>query len=80
MFTFNSAAAPEFFLHHSMVDKIWNDWQKKGPAYKNAYFPTVTQFMPCTSIRPSVFIDLSNLPGGVKVEYEESAVVHLRSK
>ena len=80
MFTFNSAAAPEFFLHHSMVDKIWNDWQKKGPAYKNAYFRTVTQLLPCTSNRPSELIDLSNLPGGVRVEYEENAVVNRRGK
>ena len=26
----DSAAAPEFFPLHSMVDKIWDDWQKKS--------------------------------------------------
>ena len=24
----DSAAAPEFFLHHGFVDKLWGDWRK----------------------------------------------------
>ena len=65
-----SASAPEFFLHHTFIDKIWDDWQKKSSAHKYAYFPTVLQDMPGTNLRPAKLIDLSNQPGGVSVEYE----------
>ena len=65
-----SASAPEFFLHHAFVDKIWDDWQKKSPAHKYAYFPSVEENMPRTELRPAQLIDLSNQPGGVSVEYE----------
>ena len=41
MCTPESASAPEFFLHHAFVDKVWDDWQKKSSAHKYAYFPTV---------------------------------------
>ena len=27
-----SSEAPEFFLHHAYIDKLWNDWQKKDVA------------------------------------------------
>ena len=65
-----AASAPEFFLHHTFIDKIWDDWQKKSTAHKYAYFPTVQQNMPGTNLRPAQLIDLSNQPGGVSVEYE----------
>ena len=80
MFTFNSAAAPEFFLHHGMVDKIWDDWQKKGEDYKNVFFPTVHQLLPCSKSRPAQLIDLNNQPGGVRVKYERKAVKRRRGK
>ena len=66
----DSAAAPEFFLHHGFVDKIWDDWQKKSDAHKNALFPSVNGFMPGTQLRPVDVIDLSSQPGGVRVEYQ----------
>lgn len=65
-----AASAPEFFLHHAFIDKIWDDWQKKSWANKNAYFPTVNENMPGTQLRPAKLIDLSNQPGDVSVEYE----------
>ena len=65
-----AASAPEFFLHHAFIDKIWDDWQKKSSAHKDAYFPTVEEDMPQTNLRPAQLIDLSNQPGGVRVEYE----------
>jgi tyrosinase len=35
-----SPEAPEFFLHHGHIDKLWDDWQKKSNAHLNAYsFP-----------------------------------------
>ena len=80
MFTSNSAAAPEFFLVHAFVDKIWDDWQKKSEEHKNAFFPTVDQIMPCTKIRPNDVIDLYNLPGDVKVKYESVAEKRRRGR
>jgi len=35
--SFAASCAPEFFLHHSRVDKIWADWQSQGVAFMNAY-------------------------------------------
>ena len=70
MCTNESASAPEFFLHHTFIDKIWDDWQKKSCAHKYAYFPMVQENMPETDLRPAELIDLFNQPGGVSVEYE----------
>ena len=65
----NAAAAPEFFLHHGFIDKIWNDWQKITPGHKNAFFATIDENMPVTGLTPQAVIDLSSQPGGVIVEY-----------
>ncbi|XP_020613196.1 uncharacterized protein LOC110051510 [Orbicella faveolata] len=70
MCSIDSASAPEFFLHHGFIDKIWDDWQKKSDAHKNAFFPSVDGFMPGTQVRPVDVIDLSSQPGGVRVEYQ----------
>ena len=71
MCSIDSAAAPEFFLHHGFVDKIWADWQKKSAAHKNAYFPTLNGKVIHTPYYPSQLIDLNNQPGGVRVVYQE---------
>ena len=34
----NSASAPEFFLHHCFIDKIWANWQEFGDSYMEAHF------------------------------------------
>lgn len=36
--TFLAANAPEFFNHHSNVDKLWYYWQRQSSAHANAYF------------------------------------------
>lgn len=69
MCSIDSAAAPEFFLHHGFIDKIWDDWQKKSEARKNVFFSTINQIMPGTQLLPRAVIDLSSQPGGVIVEY-----------
>ncbi|CAH3040441.1 unnamed protein product, partial [Porites evermanni] len=84
MCSIDSAAAPEFFLHHGFIDKIWDDWQKKSEAHKNVFFSTINQIMPGTQLLPRAVIDLSSQPGGVIVEYlapraSTSAVNLLRS-
>lgn len=69
MCTIDSAAAPEFFLHHGFIDKIWDDWQKKSESHKNVFFSNLAQRMPGTPVIPSVVLDLSAQPGGVRAEY-----------
>ena len=71
MCSYDAASAPEFFLHHGFIDKIWDDWQKKGENYKNEYFPSnVPQHLPGTKVLPKEVVDLSSQPGGVRAEYQ----------
>ena len=70
MCTEEAASAPEFFLHHGFIDKIWHDWQSRSDAHKHAYFPSVDETMPSTTLFPAEMICLLNQPGGVAVEYE----------
>ena len=63
--------APEMVLHHAFLDKIWLQWQNKGEDYKNAYFPTTHQKLPPSKYFCWEWLDSSNLPGGVKVTYED---------
>ncbi|KAJ3235055.1 hypothetical protein HDU81_000873 [Chytriomyces hyalinus] len=28
---------PLFFIHHAMLDKVWNDWQDENPQFANSY-------------------------------------------
>ena len=75
MCTVDSANAPEFFLHHGFIDKIWADWQNKGPGYKNqAYYTQNTNAMPAAyGHSPSTTYDLDNQPGCVRVCIEPSS-------
>lgn len=41
-----SPEAPEFFLHHGNIDKLWNDWQLKSSAHLNSYSFSATAVMP----------------------------------
>jgi len=41
-----SPEAPEFFLHHGHIDKLWDDWQKKSNAHLNAYSFPLNSVMP----------------------------------
>eukprot|EP00795_Rhopilema_esculentum_P007777 gene7777-13623_t len=66
-----SAEAPEFFFHHSFIDKIWADYQKKGIKHKFAYFNTIRRKMVGVNYYPRAVLDNSRLPGGVRVLYEE---------
>ena len=57
-----SAEAPEFFLHHGFIDKIWSDWQEKSRDHLTAHFRNITNPMIGTGYRPGDFLDNSNLP------------------
>ena len=71
----DSANAPEFFLHHGFIDKIWADWQNKGPNFKNLpYYSQNTDPMPAAfDHSPSNVYDLNSQPGCVRVCIEPSA-------
>lgn len=80
MCSFDSATSPEFALHHSFIDKIWMDWQRRSRAHLNAHFPQVANNMPGTAgLHPRDVIDNSRLPGGVRVEYQASQGPQSRS-
>ena len=73
MCTLDSASAPEFFLHHGFVDKIWWDWQRQGSSHMfNKYFVSQRQRMPGTVSRSYDFLDLNNQPGCICAEYVPS--------
>ena len=79
MCTFDSSNAPEFFLHHGFIDKIWGDWQERSTLHKYAFFPSVKDLMPGTELLPGKVVDLSKQPGGVRVEYGPSGSPAVRS-
>ena len=66
-----SASAPEFFLHHGFIDKLWGDWQKKSIAHKRAYFANRHKTMTRATASPSQMLDLRNLGYGVCVVYDD---------
>ena len=67
-----SAYAPEFFLHHGFIDKLWNDWQKESSAHHNAQFSSLTNPMVGTGVTSVAdVIDNQILPGGVRVCYSD---------
>ena len=67
----SSSNAPAMPLHHSFLDKIWYQWQKKGDDYKYAYFKSVTFKLPGSKYYGWEWMDSNNLPGDVKVLYTD---------
>lgn len=67
--TSGAAAAPEFFMHHCNIDKLWADWQAKSPMHVNAYSGNLLTPMPGTGIAPVKVMNLNNQPDNVKVCY-----------
>ena len=78
----DAATAPEFFLHHGFVDKIWWDWQKRSNAQKfHSYLQHQNGYMPSTTYRSRDFLDLHNQPDCLCAEYvnpRNSAFTHLK--
>ena len=60
----NSANAPEFFLHHCFIDKIWADWQEKGTSHLNAYYYRLPGYIRLrrAGFLPRDYIDTLYLP------------------
>ena len=72
MCTHYAADTPEFFLHHSFLDKIWYTWQSKSWEHKWVHFlQRNTTKMLGTEYTQYEFTDSLNLPRCVKVKYRE---------
>lgn len=67
-----SAVAPEFWCHHSFLDKIWSNWQDHGLRYKFVYYRNISKTLPGGTHFGWEFTDLQNQPHCVRVLYEES--------
>ena len=73
-----SAEAPEFFLHHGFIDKIWADYQSKSRLKKFVFFSTINARMQGIPYKPRRLLDNNNLPGGVRVCYKNPTVNQAR--
>jgi hypothetical protein len=73
------ANAPEFFLHHANVDRIWNIWQSRSASHATAYINAAIDRPMNNGMTPRAFLNLANQNEGsrnVCVEYvEQSGVV-----
>ena len=67
----SASNAPEMILHHSFLDKLWLQWQKKGEEYKNVYFPSLRLKLPGSNYHGWEWLDSNNMPGHVKVLYQD---------
>ena len=66
----SASFTPEFWIHHSFVDKIWADWQMKRGNRTFVYFTNVSFEMPMSERFPWELLDNHGLPGDVRVTYE----------
>ncbi|XP_028408764.1 tyrosinase-like protein [Dendronephthya gigantea] len=69
-----SAFAPEFFLHHGFIDKIWSDWEKNETRVNDMmkYFQcNDNELVGTLGMNASNFLNLTNLPGDICVRYED---------
>ena len=66
-----SSNAPEFFLHHGFVDKIWGDWQEKGVEFLQREYYSNTTSMPGTIYSPRDVHNVEDQPYCVEVCYQE---------
>lgn len=62
MCTTVSTNAPEFFLHHAFIDKIWANWQEYSNEHMTVHFQNIRSIMRETGYSPADFIDSINLP------------------
>lgn len=62
MCTTVSTNAPEFFLHHAFIDKIWANWQEYSNEHMTVHFQNIRSIMKETGYSPADFIDSINLP------------------
>eukprot|EP00457_Paulinella_chromatophora_P003929 gb/GEZN01003938.1/.p1 GENE.gb/GEZN01003938.1/~~gb/GEZN01003938.1/.p1 ORF type:complete len:499 (-),score=46.36 gb/GEZN01003938.1/:518-2014(-) len=70
MVTAESPQAPEFFLHHGMIDRMWGEWQKLSASHLASYAFALDTPMPyAMGTTPRQVRDLSDQKGCIKVRY-----------
>ncbi|XP_057309949.1 uncharacterized protein LOC130647957 isoform X1 [Hydractinia symbiolongicarpus] len=67
--------SPEFWLHHTMLDNIWDKWQKRGKAFKFVGYKRRTRPVTLLAFRPKekrrYYVDNNNLGGcGLRIRYQ----------
>ena len=73
--------APEFFLHHAFIDKLWDDWQSKSERRRTTFVGNIDSPMTAASgATPRQFLDSRRLPGGVSVSYTENSIERALSR
>ncbi len=68
-----ASVAPEFFLHHAFLDKVWYTWQQHSTACMKARFSHLTRKMTkfrCPDSQKDL-LDSSKLPGQISVTYTD---------
>eukprot|EP00039_Didymoeca_costata_P020889 m.342762 g.342762 ORF g.342762 m.342762 type:complete len:641 (+) comp21800_c0_seq1:129-2051(+) len=68
--TSNSANAPEFFVHHAQVDRLWSLWQDRSYAHANSFDPQFIDTPMLNGGTPREALNRHNYMG-VCVEYED---------
>ena len=66
----SASFTPEFWIHHSFVDKLWTAWQTITYKQKFEYFTSISFEMPLTERYPKELLDNNGLPSNVRVSYE----------
>ena len=67
----SASNSPEFLFHHAFMDKIWYDWQAKGPEYKFKLDDNMDSQLRGSSFAVGQFMDSFNLVNQIAVYYED---------